>query len=165
MFGGGFSSNGEKTMKNFTKATIIALTIAILGAVAFIAAASYTMKSNSTQIIYVKPTPTPTATPTASPQPNQATLTLTANTDAEHNIYVGQELILTAKVSDNTAGMTVQFYREPVTASSGDTLLGSAVTNNQGIATLNLGVVADPGNGYNLGVYSTINVYATATHP
>jgi hypothetical protein len=66
MFGGGISSNGEKTMKNLTKATIIALTIAILGTVAFIAAASYTMKSNSTQIIYVKP-PQPHRDPNCKP--------------------------------------------------------------------------------------------------
>lgn len=105
-----------------------------------VAAASYLMRSQNTNDIIVEPTPSPTPTPTPAP----AELQLTPN---KTSLTVGETLTLTAVVSDGTSGLTVTFYNQH------DDPVGTATTNTDGTATLN--IVPQVG---------TWQYYATATH-
>lgn len=103
--------------------------------VAGVVAAAYLMRSQNTNDIIVEPTPSPA----------HAELQLTPN---KTSLTVGETLTLTAVVSDGTSGLTVTFYNQH------DAPVGTATTNSDGFATLNL--VPQVG---------TWQYYATATHP
>jgi hypothetical protein len=122
------------------------------------------MKSNSTQIIDVKPTPTPTANPPISAHPSQPPYP-----DSKHR-----------RRPQHLRGPRTYFNRRKSATRighNGSVLSGTRngkfsatpcwFQHNQQPRRSNAesGLVADPRNGYNPGVYSTINVYATATHP
>ena len=103
--------------------------------VAGVVAAAYLMRSQNTSDIIVEPTPSP-APAELQLTPNKTTLT------------VGETLTLTATVSDGTSGLTVTFYNQH------DDPVGTATTNTDGAATLNL-----------VPQIGTWQYYATATHP
>jgi len=109
--------------------------------VAGVVAAAYLMRSPNTSDIIVEPTPSPSPTPSPAP----AELQLTPN---KTTLTVGETLTLTATVSDGTSGLTVTFYNQ------NDDPVGTATTNTDGVATLNL-----------IPQIGTWQYYATATHP
>jgi hypothetical protein len=142
-------------MRTFSKALIIGLLVELTVGVSAYAIAAYTMTSN-TVTLNVVPASTPTPSPTPPAASPQATLTL--RWDVFGGVAAGSNTIgdneavtLVAYVSDNTEGITVNFYE----GSASGSLLGSAVTGSDGAAVLRIGTLS-------AGTHSFI---ATANHP
>jgi Flp pilus assembly protein CpaB len=128
-------------MNTALKIVTITLLLTLLVGVAAI----YFMASPASDPVTVSPAPTITPTPTQTPQH----ATLSKVTVSSTNINVGSELTLTTTVSDHIQGLTVTFYDNT------DEVLGTAQTNDVGIATLTI-IALEPG---------TFTFYATANHP
>ena len=128
-------------MNTALKIVTITLLLTLLVGVAAI----YFMASPASDPVTVSPAPTITPTPTQTPQH----ATLSKVTVSSTNINVGSELTLTTTVSDHIQGLTVTFYDNT------DEVLGTAQTNDVGIATLTI-IALVPG---------TFTFYATANHP
>ncbi len=131
-------------MRGFSKKGLVALCLFLfMATIASVYAAGYLMTSNNSPQVVVNPTPTPSPTPTPTPVP--ATMSLTVSTTS---LMVGQNLVVNATVSDKTPNILVNFFTQD------NVSVGTAYTNAQGVATLNL--QPPVGNWF---------FHATATHP
>jgi hypothetical protein len=111
------------------KSTKILLTLGILLAIAIpvVAATGYLMTAPASDNTTVNPSTSPSPSPSPSPVP----ATLSKVTVSTQTLTVGQSLTITTTVSDHTAGIIVTF-----TAVTGGATVGTATTDNTGLASL-----------------------------